>query len=69
MLAAVMASVAEEASRNGAGSGAFHGYEFSAIRLGRRARTGRMSRVRVELKQEGELLGSGVLEISSMLPH
>lgn len=70
MLTAAMASIAEEASIRGVGAGMFHGYAFSATRMGRRSSPGSPSRIRIELKQEGVLLGSAVLEISGKRqPH
>lgn len=67
MLSAVMVSVAEEASYRGWGVGQFHGYALTAVRIGRRSPSW-PTRVLVELKQEGELLGSGVLTISGKRP-
>lgn len=70
MLTAAMTSIAEEASTRGVGAGMFHGYAFSATRIGRRSPPGLPTRIRVELKQEGVLLGSGILVISGKRhPH
>lgn len=70
MLTAAMASIAEEASTRGVGAGVFHGYAFSATRLGRRSPPGFPTRIRIELKQEGVLMGSAVLVISGKRqPH
>lgn len=70
MLTAVMASIAEEASARGVGAGMFHGYALSATRIGRRTPPGLPARIRVELRQEGVLMGSGILVVSSKRqPH
>lgn len=70
MLTAAMVSIAEEASTRGVGVGMFHGYAFSATRIGRRSPPDLPTRIWVELKQEGVLLGSTVLVISGKRqPH
>lgn len=70
MLTAAIASIAEEASIQGVGAGRFHGYAFSASRMERRSSPGSPARIRIELKQEGVLLGSAILMISGKRqPH
>jgi len=66
MMATVMLSVSEEASRSGAGVGMFHGYEFRAVRLSGRVRNDRPARVRVIVTQEGELIGTQDVDVPSL---
>lgn len=66
MMATVMLSVSEEASRSGAGVGLFHGYEFRAVRLGGRVGKDQPARVRVIVTQEGELIGTQDVDVLSL---
>lgn len=61
MMAAVLQSVSEDACRHGMGSGCFHGFEFKAMRLGRRGRPSAMARVKIVVSQDGEVIESRLL--------
>jgi hypothetical protein len=63
MMAAVLLSVSEDACRHGLGSGCFHGFEFNAMRLGRRGRPGGMARVKIVVSQDGEVIESRLLDV------
>jgi hypothetical protein len=63
MMAAVMQSVSEDACRHGMGAGCFHGFEFKAMRLGRRGRPGVMARVKIVVSQDGEVIESRLLDV------
>jgi hypothetical protein len=45
------------------GSGCFHGFEFKAMRLGRRGRPGAMARVKIVVSQDGEVIESRLLDV------
>ena len=65
MMTAVLQSVSEEAVRLGVGTGCFHGFEFRAVRLGRRVRCGAPACIRVVVRQDGEVIESLLLDASS----
>ena len=67
MMAAVLLSVSEDACRHGMGSGCFHGFEFKAMRLGRRGRPGAMARVKIVVRQDGEVIESRLLDVLNEL--
>lgn len=62
MMATVVLSVSEDAVRFGVGSGCFHGFEFRAVRLGRRTKPGVITRICVDVCQDGELIESLLID-------
>ena len=48
---------------DGMGSGCFHGFEFKAMRLGRRGRPGAVARVKIVVSQDGEVIESRLLDV------
>lgn len=70
MLVAVLAGVADEATRVGVGSAAFHGYEFRATRLApHRTHPSDRYRIRVVMKQGNEVVCSSVLYVPRIPKH
>jgi hypothetical protein len=70
MLVAVLAGVADEATRAGVGSAAFHGYEFCATRLTpHRKNLPDRCRVRVVMKQGDEVVCSSIVYVPRIPKH